>query len=109
MNKCSSSCTNRQTCHNDTKNCCWCADKRDIIEKSIVYLDRFGFINLEKYGISIPVDIHYCPSCKHSDVTRDTLLKMLCLQLTDNEAESLEKAEQSRLINLERQEMAKEK
>jgi hypothetical protein len=49
-------------------------DKRNKKEKKLLYLDGYGKVDLSYLGVEIPVDIHYCPSCKMSKITIDELL-----------------------------------
>jgi len=56
-------CLSKRLCDNiKTTSCCWHEDIRD--NKNIIYLDKYGSIDLSIYNLSIPPDIYYCPSCK---------------------------------------------
>lgn len=45
-----------------TMYCCWHEDKR--MNKNMFYLDLYGWIDPTYYGVTIPIDLYYCPSCK---------------------------------------------
>ena len=67
-------CVSGKLCENTkTNGCCWHEDKRS--NKNIIYIDGFGDIDptafsLTTFGLTVPQDIHYCPSCK---VTKETV------------------------------------
>jgi hypothetical protein len=50
-------CSNTKTDH-----CCWHEDQRK--NKNIHYVDMYGMVNFSRYGVILPPDIHYCPTCK---------------------------------------------
>ncbi len=56
--------------------CCWCTDKRTNKEKKLLYLDGYGKVDLTYLGVEIPIDIHYCPSCKLTKMTVNELVYM---------------------------------
>ena len=59
-------CEGSHTCQMEkTQYCCWHEDKRT--NKNMFYLDLYGWIDPSYYGITIPVDLYYCPSCKVTD------------------------------------------
>jgi hypothetical protein len=51
-------------CSFSTTQCCHCIDKRTVLT---IYLDSYGLIQPEKYGVGMPKDLYYCASCKSSD------------------------------------------
>lgn len=59
------SCKTKSLCENSTNLCCWHADVRE--NKNVFYIDGYGELDLTRYGLAVPQDIHYCPSCKISD------------------------------------------
>jgi hypothetical protein len=67
-------CVSGKLCENTkTHGCCWHEDKRK--NKNIIYIDGYGDIDptafsLTSFGLTVPQDIHYCPSCK---VTKETV------------------------------------
>ena len=67
-------CVSGILCENTkTHGCCWHEDKRK--NKNVIYVDGYGDIDptafsLASFGLTVPQDIHYCPSCK---VTKETL------------------------------------
>lgn len=67
-------CVSGSLCQNTkTPGCCWHEDKRK--NKNIIYIDGYGDIDptalsLTTFGLTVPPDIHYCPSCK---VTKETV------------------------------------
>jgi hypothetical protein len=66
-------CVSGKLCENTkTHGCCWHEDKRS--NKNVIYIDGYGDIDptalsLISFVITIPQDIHYCPSCR---VTKET-------------------------------------
>lgn len=71
-------CVSGSLCQNTkTPGCCWHEDKRT--NKNIIYIDGYGDIDptafgLTSFDLTIPPDIHYCPSCK---VTKETLAEII--------------------------------
>ena len=67
-------CVSGKLCENTkTHGCCWHEDKRK--NKNVIYIDGYGDIDpttfsLITFGLTVPQDIHYCPSCK---VTKETV------------------------------------
>jgi hypothetical protein len=56
-------CFSGKLCSNTrTKHCCWHEDRRN--NKNIHYVDMYGMVNFSSYGVKLPPDIHYCPTCK---------------------------------------------
>jgi len=56
-------CFSGKLCSNKmTKECCWHEDIRH--NKNIHYVDGYGNVNFSKFGVKLPRDIHYCPTCK---------------------------------------------
>lgn len=71
-------CVSGILCQNTkTPGCCWHEDRRT--NKNIIYIDGYGDIDpsifsLTSFDLTIPPDIHYCPSCK---VTKETLAEII--------------------------------
>lgn len=58
-------CVSSCLCDNmKTTYCCWHEDVRTDDEKNTIYLDRYGKIDLTMFDMTVPQDIHYCPSCR---------------------------------------------
>ena len=66
-----------------TDYCCWDEDKRK--NKNLFYLDNYGEIDPTPYGITVPADIHYCPSCRTTKETLAEIIERLLLILPDPE------------------------
>ncbi len=64
--------------------CCWCMDKRTKKEKKLLYLDGFGKVDLSYLGVDIPIDIHYCPSCKVTKTSIEELVSKFTESLQNN-------------------------
>ena len=81
-----------------TGECCWHTDTRSYKEKTTIYLDRFGFVDFSDYEMDAPIDIHYCPGCKKSKISRDDLVAILMEKVNPQELARLEKSEKARII-----------
>jgi len=80
-----SKCVSGILCENiKTDYCCWHEDKR--INKNIFYLDKYGEIDPTLYGLTIPVDIYYCPSCRTTKETLAEIIERLHKVLPDPES-----------------------
>ncbi len=62
-------CVSGKICSNVNKKikCCWHMDDR--IDKNIIYVDGYGYIDPTYYLVKIPCDLYYCPTCKISEVS----------------------------------------
>lgn len=49
-------------CSFSKTDCCRCLDKRTTLS---IYLDSYGTIEPEKYGVTMPRDLYYCAHCKY--------------------------------------------
>ena len=79
-----SKCISGNLCENTkTDFCCWHEDRRK--NKSIFYLDKYGEIDPTPYGITVPADIHYCPSCRTTKETLAEIVERLYQILPDPE------------------------
>ncbi len=58
-----------------TTKCCWHEDIRR--NKNIMYIDGYGDVDVSYYGITVPMDLYYCPSCKKTDDTISGILDKL--------------------------------
>lgn len=70
-----SCCTNSLCILPHTKKCCWHEDTRE--NKGIMYVDGYGDVDVKYYGITVPIDLYYCPECKQTTETISGILEKL--------------------------------
>lgn len=97
-------CMGESPCQNTkTEKCCWHSDIRTVNEKNTIYFDMHGDVDLTTFGLTIPEDIYYCPSCKITkessiDIIND-ITKTLSLKIKEQQKkQQLDKIAQLELL-----------
>jgi len=88
-----------------TEKCCWHSDIRTVKEKNTIYFDMHGDVDLTTFGLTVPEDIYYCPSCKITkessiDIIND-ITKTLSLKIKEQQKKQQLNKREAEIAQLE--------